>query len=157
MNDLFFDIRGLKPHAIERGEGETSLLLHGWLDHARSFDLLAPLLPGRTVSLDFRGHGDSAWAIGSSYGIAEYILDLAQLLRHVGETPVTLIGHSLGGAIVLQYAGVFPDHVLKVCAIEGMGPPPAMLKDLMEKPIEDRIHDYISGTQALPVARPAVA
>lgn len=132
------------------------VLVHGGQDHCRNWDFVAASLREHyhVIAPDLRGHGDSAWAIGSNYGIPEYVLDLAQLLRHLGEVPVTLVGHSLGGAIVLHYAGVFPDNVRKVCAIEGMGPPPEMIKGLQDKQVEDRIRDFISGTQALPARKP---
>jgi len=41
---------------------------------------------------------------------------------HLGRDPLTLAGHSLGGAAVLQYAGVCPERVQKVAAVEGLGP-----------------------------------
>ncbi len=40
----------------------------------------------------------------------DYVVDLAQLINALGNHPLTLIGHSLGGGIVLQYTGVFPEH-----------------------------------------------
>ncbi len=43
-------------------------------------------------------------------------------------TPVTIIGHSLGGSISLNYTGLYPETVVKLVAIEGMGPPPHMMK-----------------------------
>ena len=65
MNHLLFDVRGLRLHAVERGQGAPVLMLHGWLDHAHSFDLLAPLLPGRTIALDnqrvSRYHAQLRW------------------------------------------------------------------------------------------------
>jgi pimeloyl-ACP methyl ester carboxylesterase len=147
----------LRLHYVDYGgEGKPlCVLVHGGQDHCRNWDFVAATLRDHyhVIAPDLRGHGDSAWALGSSYGIPEYVLDLAQLLRHVGETPVTLVGHSLGGAIVLHYAGVYPKDVLKVCAIEGMGPPPEMIKGLQDKQIEDRIRDYITGTQALPARK----
>src|SRR5439155_1029941 len=80
------------------GEGEMILLLHGWLDHAGSFDLLAPLLPGRTVALDFRGHGDSQWAgPGGFYHFVEYIADLDGALEILSpQEPVPIVGYSMG-------------------------------------------------------------
>jgi pimeloyl-ACP methyl ester carboxylesterase len=119
VNDLFFDVRGLKLHAIERGAGETSLLLHGWLDHARSFDLLAPLLPGRTLSLDFRGHGDSAWVgPGGFYHFIDYLTDVDGILQML-PGPVRIVGHSMGAAVGLLYAAVRPECVKHLTLIDG--------------------------------------
>lgn len=97
------NVRGLQLNALERGAGETTLLLHGWLDHAHSFDLLAPLLPGRTVALDFRGHGDSQWAPESGfYHLVEYIADVDAVLEQTGATRI--VGHSMGAVVALLYA-----------------------------------------------------
>jgi len=72
---------------------------------------------------DLRGHGDSQWAIGGTYSLPEFVLDIAVLADSIDSNPITVIGHSLGGAIALQYAGVFPQRVAKVVSIEGWGPP----------------------------------
>lgn len=104
------NVRGMMLNALERGEGETTLLLHGWLDHAHSFDLLAPLLPGRTVALDFRGHGDSDWAPAASfYHFVEYLADLDAVLDQTSATRI--VGHSMGAAVALLYAGARPDRL----------------------------------------------
>lgn len=153
----FFSQRLKLNYVDYGGEGKPLLVLvHGGQDHSRNWDFVAAGLAGHyhVIAPDLRGHGDSSWAVGTNYGMPEYVLDLAQLLRHVGEKPVTLVGHSLGGAIVLHYAGIFPEGVERVCAIEGMGPPPEMIKDLQSKPIEGRIRDYITGTQALASRKP---
>lgn len=153
----FFSQR-LRLHYVDYGgEGKPLVVLvHGGQDHCRNWDFVAAALSDRyhVIAPDLRGHGDSAWALGSHYVMPEYVLDLAQLLRHVGEAPVTLVGHSLGGAVVLHYAGVFPENVVKVCAIEGMGPPPEMIKDHQSKSIEERIRDYIAATQAIAGRKP---
>ena len=72
----------------------------------------------------------------------EYVVDLAQLLAQLDTFPVTLIGHSLGGGIVLQYAGVYPHKVAKVVAIEGLGPPPHMLQQ-QKQSAHERMQDWI--------------
>ena len=68
------------------------------------------------------------------YTVPEFVLDIAQLLDVLGTFPVTLVGHSLGGAVALHYTGSIPERVKKLVAIEGLGPPPSMLEALREKP-----------------------
>jgi pimeloyl-ACP methyl ester carboxylesterase len=98
------------------------LLLHGTRDHARSWDATAAALVDRycVYAPDLRGHGDSAWATGGNYSIIDYTLDIHALTEHLDRSPYTVIGHSLGGGIALQYAGTFPDHVSGLVSIEGM-------------------------------------
>ncbi len=150
----FFSQR-LRLHYVDYGGAGNPLLVlvHGGRDHCRNWDFVAAELIDRyhVIAPDLRGHGDSAWVTGSQYGMADYVLDLAQLLEHVGEAPVTLVGHSLGGGIVLQYAGIYPDAVVKVAAIEGLGPPAELIAD---RPIEERMSDWISTMKSLAVRKP---
>lgn len=117
----------LKLHyAVWGDEGKPPLILiHGGRDHCRNWDRVALALNDRYTiyAPDLRGHGDSGWALGSMYSLPEFVLDVATLVAELGEDPLTIIGHSLGGAIALQYAGTFPDRVRKVVAVEGLGPP----------------------------------
>lgn len=110
-------VRGLSLNALERGSGETCLLLHGWLDHAHSFDRLAPLLPGRTVALDFRGHGDSDWAPAAAfYHFVEYIADLDAVLEQTGATRI--VGHSMGASVALLYAAARPGRLKHITLLD---------------------------------------
>ena len=108
-------VRGLSLRVRERGpaEGPACFLLHGWLDHRGSFDLLAPLLTVRTLAYDHRGHGDSDWAgAGAFYHFVDYLADLEGLVRELApEGPVRLVGHSMGGALSVLYAAARPDRV----------------------------------------------
>ena len=150
----FFSQR-LRLRYVDYGRADTPLLvlIHGGRDHARSWDFVAAALRDRyhVVAPDLRGHGDSAWAVGSQYAMPDYLLDLNQLLRHIGIRPVILVGHSLGGAIALQYAGTYPDRVSAVVAIEGLGPPPSMI---IEKPVEDRLDEWIRTMELLAARQP---
>ncbi len=119
------------------------LLVHGGLDHARSWDWVARSLREHfhVYALDLRGHGNSSWAPGALYSVAELLLDISTLVDVLGGAPVHLIGHSLGGILTLLYAGLYPDRVRKVIAIEGLGfpashrihqPPPERLRAWIE-------------------------
>ncbi len=125
----FFHSHRLKLHYWDfGGEGNPPLILvHGTQDHARNWDDFAAefVATHHVLALDLRGHGDSAWAPGAMYGFPEFTLDLAAFANVVKERPLTFVGHSLGGVVVMHYAGAFPETVAKIVNIEGWGPPPA--------------------------------
>ncbi len=100
------------------------LLIHGNRDHARTWDAVAKRLCGDycIYAVDLRGHGDSQWSVGSQYSMPEFVLDVAMLGQELNRYPLTIVGHSLGGAVTLNYAGIFPQNVSKIVAIEGLGP-----------------------------------
>ena len=111
-------------------EGKPPLVLvHGGLDHARNWDWIARSLceSYHVYAYDLRGHGNSAWAPGAMYSMAEHVLDLAGLLDIVGSihegSAMRLVGHSLGGMIVLHYTGLYPERISHAVSIEGIGFP----------------------------------
>ena len=140
----------LRLHYVDWGNPEKPLLLlvHGGRDHCRNWDWVARALreDWHVIAPDLRGHGDSQWSTGGSYALIDYTLDIAQLLDALDVFPVTVIGHSLGGSVALQYTGTYPDRVRKVVAIEGLGPPPGMLR---ETPAHQRMQHWVSEMQAL--------
>ncbi len=146
----YFYAQRLKLHYVDWGNETLPLavLVHGGRDHARNWDWVALELRRHfhLIAPDLRGHGDSDWAIGGSYSMIDYVLDLTQLMSAIGTEPATFIGHSLGGAVVLQYAGVFPERVRAVVAIEGLGPPPSMIQ---ESAAHQRMRNWIEVMQAL--------
>src|SRR5512145_1756287 len=98
----FLTSQRLRLHFVDWGNeaAPTLVLVHGGRDHARSFDDVARALchSWHVVAPDLRGHGDSDWAVGGSYAMAELVADLAALVDELGAEPVVLLGHSLGGA-----------------------------------------------------------
>jgi pimeloyl-ACP methyl ester carboxylesterase len=124
----FFYSHRLKLQFWDWGtEGKPTLLLvHGGLDHARNWDWVARALRDdfHVYAIDLRGHGNSQHAPGATYTVAEHVLDLSALADVINDYPIYLIGHSLGGVVVMIYTGIFPERVKKVVSIEGLGPPP---------------------------------
>lgn len=121
----FYFSQRLKLHYVVWGDESRPplLLVHGTRDHARSWDRTAASLSDRycVYAPDLRGHGDSAWSIGGDYSIIDYALDIHALGEAIGRAPYTVVGHSLGGGVALQYAGAFPEKVAKLVSIEGLG------------------------------------
>ncbi len=91
------------------------------------------------VSLDLRGHGDSAWSPDGAYASAYMVGDLLAFMRHLGDGPVAIVAHSLGAALSLRYAGIFPDNVRRLAAIEGIG----LDGFSAPKPVESRWGDFL--------------
>jgi pimeloyl-ACP methyl ester carboxylesterase len=146
----FFYSDRLKLQFWDYGQnGKPALVLvHGGLDHARSWDWVARVLRDdyHVYALDLRGHGNSAWAPGAIYSMAEHILDLSVLIDIIGKEPIRVVGHSLGGMIALHYSGVFPDRVHKVISIEGLGFP---LNHQIHGPPSQQMRRWIDAVRKL--------
>ena len=143
----------LRLHYVDWGnEGAPPLLLvHGGRDHCRNWDWLAHELRRdyHVIAPDLRGHGDSQWMIGGTYRMSDYVYDIAQLIHQTIDRPVSIVGHSLGGMISLRYAGLSPETVRRVVAIEGLGPSPDWLEERLAKPLHTRLTDWIDEVRGL--------
>jgi pimeloyl-ACP methyl ester carboxylesterase len=145
----------LRLHYVDWGNDDapTMLFVHGIHDHCRTFDDLALnfVADYHVVAPDLRGHGDSEWVNGSSYHYIDYIYDLHQLIQQAGLGPVTLVGHSMGGAIAAMFAGAYPDLVEKLVLIEGIG---LWSRTMTPVPIDAKIRDWVAATRALAARQP---
>ena len=102
------------------GRGERLLvLLHGLGANAAVWERLLPLIegswPGRWLAPDLRGHGRSVRS--GPYGFGMHAADVAALIEMEAPGPVTLVGHSFGGAVAaLVASGWFGPRVRDVAA-----------------------------------------
>jgi pimeloyl-ACP methyl ester carboxylesterase len=123
---LYYDVRGLRYH-VRRWPGDTArrmVLLHGWMDVSASFQFLVDALAQSwdVYAPDWRGYGLSDWGKSDCYWFPDYLADLDLLLERIQpETPVNLVGHSLGGNVAALYAGVRPARVRRLVNLEGFG------------------------------------
>lgn len=151
-----FESQRLRLHYVDWGNHDAPplLLVHGNRDHCRSWDWVAEELRGRwhVIALDLRGHGDSQWSPEGNYAATAHVFDLAHLIEDRKLAPVSIIAHSLGAAIVLRYAGVFPEKLTKIVAIEGLGPKSAKAAANTSTP--SRVRNWIEA-KAVALARPA--
>jgi pimeloyl-ACP methyl ester carboxylesterase len=127
------------------------LLIQGGRDHARNWDFVAARLLVRycVYAVDLRGHGDSDWAIGGPYSMIDHVADIAAFFDHVDREPMRVVGHSLGGGIALQVAGVLPERVERICAVEGLGPGISR-----PRPAHLRMREWLASVRSLEQRRP---
>jgi pimeloyl-ACP methyl ester carboxylesterase len=127
------------------------ILLHGVRDHARSWDRVAAAFSDRyrVLAPDLRGHGDSEWAKGGFYPTEGYVFDLAELVETLRLETFAMIGHSLGGNVGLRYAALYPEKVLGIVAIEGLGLSPQRLAEHRAVAVEDRLRKWIDGQREI--------
>ena len=118
-----FTLHGRRLTAKQWGnpDGAPTLALHGWLDNANSFDVLAPMLPElNLVALDFAGHGHSDHrASGVNYlGILD-VQDVVGVANQLGWERFNILGHSMGAEVAGNLIGMFPERVPLFVGIDG--------------------------------------
>ena len=132
----FLNVRTLRYHVRQWGVEPSQatqpplVLLHGWMDVSASWQFVVDaletgFLAGRTVlAPDWRGFGLTQNGSGDSYWFPDYLADLDALLDHYAPgQSVDLVGHSMGGDVVMMYAGVRPQRVRRLVNLEGFGMP----------------------------------
>ena len=118
-------VRGVDYYVSEWGDSGNPLLVlsHGWGDTGTTFQFLVDALRKNwfVIAPDWRGFGESQ-LVAQSYWFPDYIADLSSLLDiYSPNDPVNLLGHSMGGNIAGQYAGIFPERVASLVNVEGFG------------------------------------
>ena len=118
------ELHGNRVSFLRAGDGPPLLLLHGI---AGSCETWAPLIPAladdfTVIAPDMLGHGSSAKPRGD-YSLGAYAAGARDLLLALGHESATVVGHSLGGGVAMQFAYQFPTHTdrLGLVASGGLG------------------------------------
>src|SRR6187401_940644 len=93
----------------QAGEGPLLVMIHGIAGSSGTWVPVMPLLAERftVIAPDLLGHGESAKPRGD-YSLGAYASGIRDLLGVLGHDRATIVGHSLGGGIAMQFAYQFP-------------------------------------------------
>ncbi len=162
----FVPIRNLQYHVQVWGEPSPDktplVMVHGWMDVAASYQFVVDALSHDhyVIAPDWRGYGRTPSGNVDNFWFPDYMADLDFLLDHYSpDRPVNLVGHSLGGNVVMLYAGVRPERIRRLVNLEGFGLPattpdmaPARyvkwmdeLKKLHRGELDLKAYDAVSG------------
>ena len=103
---------GAQFHVVTAGSGPTLLLLHGWPEYWRTWELVMQRLEGRftLVAPDLRGFGESDKP-AEPWGAEDHARDVTALLDTLGLGRVGIVGHDVGGGIMQALARMAPERI----------------------------------------------
>lgn len=123
---------GIAVHEWGDESADPLFMVHGGFDFARTYDEFAPRLAAagwRVIAWDQRGHGDSEHA--ALYGWDADIRDAIGVMNSVTSKPAPVVGHSKGGALMIQLADAQPFRFSHLVNIDGL-PSKRPMSDLAE-------------------------
>jgi len=126
----FVPIRQLQYHVRVWGKPSPDkvplVMVHGWMDVAASYQFMVDAFSQEhhVIAPDWRGYGLTSAGGADNFWYPDYLADLDFLLDHYAPgQAVNLVGHSMGGGVVMQYAGIRPERVRRLVNLEGFGMP----------------------------------
>jgi pimeloyl-ACP methyl ester carboxylesterase len=155
IRNLHYQLREWGDPSLVSPERPLLVLTHGWMDVGASFQFIVDELARaegatrRVVAIDWRGFGGSTGGGVDAYWFHDYLGDLDAVLDALSaDAPVDLAGHSMGGNIVMNYAGARPGRVRRLVNLEGFG-----LPDMKPEQAPDRLAKWLAELKAPPSLR----
>lgn len=138
--DSYRQVKNYKLHFVEFGDGEPLLLLHDLKGTYRTWNSVLPGLSRhfRCIALDIIGMGQSDKPELFDYSLSSIADLIINFMEGLGFKAFHAMGIALGGSLVLNMAGRYPDHILHGISIEGFADSPG---DVII--IEDKIHKIL--------------
>ena len=150
VRDETIILDGLRFHYRDWGDPDAPplVLLHAYLQHARTWDTVARGLADRfrVLALDHRGFGDSEHA--TDYHELRLVADLAGFVDALGLGAFSAIGFSLSVNVAVSYAALYPERVDRLVLLEGFADP----DELGDEPWISVMHDQMGRLLALPAS-----
>ncbi len=125
-NDSFtaheVDLHGHRAVYRTLGEGPDVVLIHGMINSSRHWEQVARRLAQsyRVIAPDLIGHGDAATPRGD-YSLGAHAASIRDLLATIGVERATIVGHSLGGGVAMQFFYQFPQRTERLGLISSGG------------------------------------
>ena len=104
------------------GSGPAVVLIHGMVNSSRHWEAVALRLAEEytVIAPDLLGHGDSA-AVRGDYSLGAHAASIRDLLATIGVDRATLVGHSLGGGVAMQFFYQFPQRTERLVLVSSGG------------------------------------
>ena len=155
MGELhYLELYGDRVAYQDVGSGEALLLLHGMAGSSETWRAVIPQLSRRyrVVAPDLIGHGQSAKPRGD-YSLGAFAVWLRDLLDELGVTRATIVGHSLGGGVAMQFVYQHPDYCQRLILISsgGLGPDVGLVLRLLSAPGAELVLPVIAPQPVLTV------
>ena len=153
MSELkYLELHGERVAYLDEGHGEVLLLLHGMAGSSQTWrSVIRPLSRKfRVVAPDLPGHGSSTKP-RSDYSLGAFAVLLRDLLDELGVTRATVVGHSLGGGVAMQFLYQHPDYAQRLILIGsgGLGPDVGLTLRLLSAPGAELIMPIIAPQRVL--------
>jgi pimeloyl-ACP methyl ester carboxylesterase len=115
-------IHGHRVAYQEAGDGPVLLLVHGITSSADAWREVIPILAEDhlVIAPDLLGHGRSAKPRGD-YSLGAYASGIRDLLLALGHDRATVVGHSLGGGVAMQFSYQFPERTERLALVSSGG------------------------------------
>ena len=116
------DLHGHRAVYRTAGSGPAVVLIHGMINSSRHWEQVAMRLAGshRVIAPDLIGHGDSATPRGD-YSLGAHAASIRDLMTTIGVESATIVGHSLGGGVAMQFFYQFPQRTERLALISSGG------------------------------------
>jgi pimeloyl-ACP methyl ester carboxylesterase len=115
-------LHGNRVRYLTAGSGPAVVLIHGITSSADTWRPAMEALAGEhtVIAPDLLGHGASAKPRGD-YSLGAYASGIRDLLAALGHDRVTVVGHSLGGGVAMQFAYQFPERTQRLALVSSGG------------------------------------